>query len=87
MDAPIEWRGNPNLKPEKTVQYELGYEQVLLDEYLIHTAIYYKDVTDELGWVYYQNVFSPNPTRRYRTWENKSYQDIIGWEFRLYKRL
>jgi len=87
MTAPIEWRGNPNLKPQKTVQYELGYEQVLLDEYLIHTAIYYKDVTDELGWVYYQNVFSPDPTRRYRTWDNKAYEDIIGWEFRLYKRV
>jgi len=87
MNAPIEWRGNPDLKPQKTVQYELGYEQVLLDEYLIHTAMYYKDVTDELGWVYYQNVFATDPTRRYRTWENKTYEDIIGWEFRLYKRV
>jgi hypothetical protein len=69
------------------VQYELGYEQVLFDEYLIHTAIYYKDVTDEIrseedGWIFYYN-----PNRRYRTWENNSYQDIIGWEFRFYKRL
>ncbi len=87
MTSPIEWWGNPNLKPEKTVQYELGYEQVLLNDFLVHTAIYYKDVTDELGWVYYQNVFSQDPTRRYRTWDNKSYQDIIGWEFRLYKRV
>lgn len=87
MNSPIEWRGNPDLKPQKTVQYELGYEQVLLNTFLIHTAIFYKDVTDELGWVYYQNVFATDPTRRYRTWENKSYQDIIGWEFRLYKRL
>ncbi len=87
MTAPIEWRGNPNLKPQKTIQYELGYEQVLFKEYLIHTALYYKDVTDELGWVNYQNVFSPDPTRSYRTWDNKSYQDIIGWEFRLFKRV
>ncbi len=87
MTSPAEWRGNPDLKPAKTVQYELGYEQVLFQDYMIHTAVYYKDVTDELGWVYYQNVFSPNPTWRYRTWDNKAYQDIIGWEFRLYKRV
>ncbi len=87
MNAPTEWRGNPDLKPQRTVQYELGYEQVLFDEYLIHAAMYYKDVTDELGQVYYQNIFSPNPTRRYRTWDNKSYEDIIGLEFRLYKRI
>jgi hypothetical protein len=87
MTSPAEWRGNPDLKPAKTVQYELGYEQVLFQDYMIHTAVYYKDVTDELGWVYYQNVFSPNPTWRYRTWDNKAYQDIIGWEFRFYKRV
>ncbi len=87
MDSPIEWRGNPDLKPQKTVQYELGYEQVLFDQFLVHTSVYYKDVTDELGSVYYQNIFSPNPTRRYYTWSNKTYEDIIGWELRLYKRL
>jgi len=87
MTSPVEWMGNPNLMPQKTVQYELGYEQVLLGGYLIHTAIYYKDVTHELGEVFYQNAFAPDPTRWYRTWQNKAYQDIIGWEFRLYKQL
>ena len=87
MNSRMEWRGNPNLKPQKTVQYELGYEHAILGTYLIHTAIYYKDVSDELGKVFYQNVFSPDPTARYYTWENKVYEDIIGWEFRLYKRV
>jgi len=90
IDSPIEWRGNPDLKPQKTVQYELGYEQVLLSDFLIHTSIYYKDVTDELGWVYYKNSAAQppaDPNRMYRTWDNKAYQDIIGWEFRFYKRV
>ena len=86
-DGQIEWRGNPNLEPQKTVQYELGYEQVLFDEYLIHSSIYYKDVTDELGSVRYKNAFAPDPNAFYRSWQNNSYQDIIGWEFRLYKQV
>ena len=65
----------------------LGYEHALFEKYLIHSEIYYKDVTDQLGMVYYQNVFSDNPTQRYYTWDNKMYEDIIGVEFRVYKRL
>ncbi|MBN1352775.1 TonB-dependent receptor [candidate division KSB1 bacterium] len=87
MWSNINWRGNPDLKPPKTVQYSLGYEHVIATNFLIHTEIYYKDVTDQLGTVYYQNVFSDNPTQRYFTWDNKMYEDIIGWEFRLTKRL
>ena len=86
MWSNIQWRGNPDLKPPKTVQYSLGYEHVIFEKYLIHTEIYYKDVSDQLGTVYYQNVFSDNPTARYFTWDNKMYEDIIGWEFRLNKR-
>jgi hypothetical protein len=87
MWSMILWRGNPALKPPKTVQYALGYEQVLFDKYLIHAEVYYKDVTDQLGVVYYQNVFSDNPSWRYYSWDNKVYEDIIGLEFRIYKRL
>lgn len=87
MWSNIKWRGNPELQPPKTVQYSLGYEHALFEKYLIHSEIYYKDVTDQLGIVYYQNVFSDNPTQRYYTWDNKMYEDIIGVEFRVYKRL
>jgi len=87
MWSNISWRGNPDLQPPKTIQYSLGYEHVLFDQYLIHSEVYYKDVTDQLGQVYYQNVFSDNPTQRYYTWDNKMYEDIIGLEFRIYKRM
>jgi hypothetical protein len=86
MWSNIKWRGNPDLEPPKTVQYSLGYEHVLLNQYLVHAEIFYKDVTDQLGTVSYQNVFSDNPTQRYYTWDNKMYEDIIGFEFRLNKR-
>ncbi len=87
MWSNIKWRGNPALKPPRTIQYSLGYEHVLFGKYLIHSEVYYKDVTDQLGKVYYQNIFSDNPTQRYYTWDNKMYEDIIGIEFRIYKRM
>ena len=83
------WLGNPNLKPYKTIQYELGYEQVLFKKYLIHATIYYKDVRDQAkqghGIEYHQ--FGRGSQAFYYTWENNQYDDIVGMEFTLYKRL
>jgi len=84
------WIGNPNLKPYKTVQYELGYEQVFLGSYLAHGAIYYKDVTDQSSTgdrVAYFKPYSSDTQAFYYTWMNKNYQDIIGVELTIYKRL
>jgi len=41
--------GNPNLKPEKTIQYEVGLQQQLTDDISFETSIYYKDIRDLLG--------------------------------------
>ena len=38
---------NPNNPLPKTVAYELGYEQNLFDQFLLHVAGYYKNVSDE----------------------------------------
>ena len=82
------WIGNPNLKPFKTVQYELGYEQVLFHEYLIHSSVYYKDITDQVGGrVSYFEAYSPNVNAFYFSWDNNNFAEILGWEFRLYKQV
>jgi outer membrane receptor protein involved in Fe transport len=84
------WIGNPNLKPYKTIQYELGYEQALLATYLLHGAIYYKDVSDQSGIedrVSYFKAYTTDTQAFYYSWENKNFQDIIGVELTLYKRL
>ncbi len=41
--------GNPDVKPEKTVQYEVGYKQVVNDDFGYDLTIYYKDIRDLLG--------------------------------------
>ncbi len=85
-----EWVGNGNLKPYKTIQYELGYEQGFLGKYLVHAAIYYKDVSDQSGSgdkVQYFKPYTTDTQAFYFTWDNKNYQDILGMEFTLYKTL
>ncbi len=41
--------GNPDVKPEKTVQYEIGYKQVVTDNFGFDLTIFYKDIRDLIG--------------------------------------
>jgi len=87
-DRPL-WVGNPNLKPYKTIQYELGYEQVIFTNYLIHGSIYMKDVSAQAASGHGTEYHKYNGTTQdfYYTWENNHYQDIVGIDLTLYKRL
>lgn len=74
--------GNPNLSLERTIAYEVGYSQRLLNNYLLNLSAYYKDITDQPGWIYYQNV---NSSVQYDKAANNNYEDIRGLEFTLNK--
>jgi outer membrane receptor protein involved in Fe transport len=41
--------GNPNLKPEKTVQYEFGLSHQLFEDYLLKVSVYSKRITNYVG--------------------------------------
>jgi outer membrane receptor protein involved in Fe transport len=41
--------GNPNLKPEKTIQYEIGLQQQLTNDLSFETSLYHKDIRNLLG--------------------------------------
>lgn len=72
---------DPNMPMPKTVAYELGYEQSLLDEYLIRIAGYYKDITQQPRTVTIQGKNQVN----YTTPKPDSYEDIRGFELTLNK--
>ncbi len=74
--------GNPNLELEKTVSYELGFAQSLYDLVLLNVAAYYKDVTNQPSWIFYQNV---NNSVQYNKATNSNYADIRGFEITLTK--
>ena len=79
----VTYLGEPNMRFEKTVAYELGYAQSLMDMFLINVAAYYKDITDQPGWIFYQSI--DNSVQYYRA-ANNNYQDIRGLEITLRKR-
>ncbi len=76
--------GEPDLNFEKTVSYELGYSHSIYDEYLLNLSAYYKDITNQKGWIYFQNI---NNTVQYLKAANNNYADIRGFEVTLDKRL
>jgi len=73
---------NPNNTLPKTVQYELGYEQSLMEQFLIRLSGYYKDVSEQPLTV---NFISRNGKVNYLRSEPNSYADIRGFEASLYK--
>ncbi len=79
----VTYIGNPELRLEKTVAYELGYEQNLFNMFLLKIAGYYKDISNQPSWVYYRNI---NGTVSYYKMSDLNYEDIRGIEFTLTKR-
>ena len=76
--------GNPNLAPSKTIQYELGVDYSMLDQYLIHVAGYYKDVSGDVRAITL-DPSSGNGVRPYRYRINDSYRTIQGLELQISK--
>lgn len=73
---------NPNIDLPKTISYELGYEQSLLDQFLIRVAGYYKDVSLQPFLVSYT---SRDGQTDYSTSEPNSFEDVRGFEITLSK--
>ena len=78
--------GYANLNPEKTIQYEFGVQQQLLQFVAIDMSIYYKDVRDLLAL---QSISYDSPNygpSSYNIYLNKDYATIKGLTFSLTKR-
>ncbi len=70
--------GNPVLKPERTIQYELGYEQNLFDRMNLRMTGYYKNVNGEIGNVnFYPLSYGGG---NYNIPVNRSFRDVRGFE-------
>ena len=67
---------NANLKPEKTVAYEVGFEQQFGEAYLFHISGYYRDITNQVKEVYYYNFDNDVVT----SYTNENYADVRGFE-------
>lgn len=77
--------GNPGLKSEKTVAYELGLEQQLFNDFKFTVTGYYKDVTNLMNWRKY--VGRSIGDVELNVFTNADYGNIKGMELALVKRL
>ncbi|MBN2029922.1 TonB-dependent receptor [bacterium] len=75
--------GDPDLILAKTISYELGYDHIVFDEYLIQVAAFYRDITDQQDETEFNSI---NGDVYYQTTSNK-YEDIRGFELTFRKTM
>lgn len=71
-------RNNPNLRPEKTVDYEVGFRQVVSKTSAIKIAIYYKELRDMIQSRTYRYVATVNS---YNSFDNLDFGTVKGFTF------
>lgn len=71
MDSRI---GNPNLKPEKTIQYELGLQQEIVTGLAMELTVFYKDIRDLLGI----EILTLSDATTFYRYVNKEYGNATG---------
>lgn len=71
--------GNPDLNPERSIQYELGYKSEIFPGTAIEITGFYKDSRDYVSSGQVQATY--NPTVRYGTWINRDYANSRGLTF------
>lgn len=74
--------GNPNVNPQRSVQYELGLQQQLMDDLKFDLTGYYKDVRD---YIFTQTVYTQT-ARQYRILTNLAYSNVKGITLSFIKR-
>ncbi len=77
--------GNPDLKPQRTVMYELGLQQQITDDIGMDITGFYRDIRD---WVTAgPAIATPVAGTAYSTYINKDYANARGLTFSLSKRM
>jgi len=73
--------GNVNLKPEKTIGYEIGIQQQLNSVFGLELTMYYKDISNLLS----QEIISTIDEKVYARYINRDYGNVRGITFTLNK--
>jgi outer membrane receptor for ferrienterochelin and colicin len=75
--------GNPDLEPQKTVMYEIGFRQEFADEYVIDVTGFYRDVRD---WITAGPIIETYNLSTYSIFTNKDYANVKGITLTFNKR-
>jgi len=70
---------NPDLKPQKTIDYEVGFQQKISNSSAIKVSAYYKELRDLIQ----QRIitFVPSPISQYQTYANIDFGTVKGFSF------
>lgn len=74
--------GNPDVNPQRSIQYEIGLQQQLTDDFKFDLTGYYKDVRD---YIYTQTIYTEK-ARQYRVLTNLAYSNVRGITLSFLKR-
>lgn len=74
--------GNPNLKPEFTIQYEFGLKQSVADFLGVQLSFFYKDIRDLLG----VEFISTYTAAEYARFANADFGSVTGFTLSLFQR-
>lgn len=74
--------GNPDIKPERTIQYEFGYKNEITDFLGMDISVFYKDIRDLLG----VEFISTYTAAEYARLTNVDFGNVIGFTFSLDQR-
>jgi len=82
--------GNPNLKPETTITYEVGVEQQLSEDYLLDVTLFYKNIYNLVSVLDNNYALLPDSIaqagRQYWLYISEDYGSARGVELTLRKR-
>ncbi|MCB9296128.1 MAG: TonB-dependent receptor [Lewinellaceae bacterium] len=71
-------KNNPNLKPERTIDYEVGFQQKISNTSALKIAAYYKEMRDMIQI----RTFFPVPiVSQYTTYDNQDFGTVKGFSF------
>ncbi len=81
--------GNPNLSPEKSVQYEIALQQEFLEDYVVKINLWNKETINQVGSVVVPAYSDPgrNNPFTYSIFVNNNLGSAHGLEINLKKRL
>jgi outer membrane receptor protein involved in Fe transport len=70
---------NANLKPEKTIDYEVGFQQELTSSSALKLSAYYKEMRDMVQLRYINYLPAPLRTTEYQTYDNVDFGTVKGF--------
>ncbi|MFH0989361.1 MAG: carboxypeptidase-like regulatory domain-containing protein [bacterium] len=84
-------RGNPNLEPKRTINYEFGLQQVIKESHRLDVALYYNDRVSQIGTLRIAALTGSRnrpagftsenvPLYSYTTFENNAFGSTTGLE-------